>query len=129
VEVESADDLEPAFDLMVRQHVDAVLIDNFAFFFQNLDRIVGLTTKHRLPAIAEGRGFSEAGLLVSYGVDYADLSRKTAVYVDKIFRVAKPADLPVERASKFEFIVNLKTAKVGITIPQAAMLRADEVIQ
>ena len=100
VDVEATGELEPAFEFMVRQRVDAVLIDNFAFFDRNRDQIVALAAKHRLPAIAEGRGFAEAGLLVTYGVDYADLARKTAVFVDKILKGAKPADLPVARAEQ-----------------------------
>ena len=130
VDVESLDDLEPAFELMVRQRVEGVLIDNFTFFDRNRDRIAALAAKYRLPAIAEGRAFAQAGLLVSYGVDYDDLLRKTAVYVDKILKGAKPADLPVEQASKFEYILNLKSAKaLGITIPRSVLLRADEVIE
>ena len=131
-EVETIDDLEPAFELMVRQHVDAVLVDNF-FFPTNWDRVAAvaaLSLRHRLPAIAEGRGFAEAGLLAAYGVDYPDLMRKAAGYVDKILKGVKPADLPVEQATKFEFVVNLKTARaLGITIPRGLLARADEVIE
>ena len=130
IEVDAVDDLEPAFEAMAKQRVDAVLIDNFAFFSRNSGRLAALALQHRLPSVAEGRDFAEAGGLLTYGVDYDDLARKTAVYVDKILKGAKPAELPVEQASKFVFIVNQKTARVlGLAIPQRVLLRADEVIE
>ena len=93
-------------------------------------RIVGLAARNRLPAMYQWREFAEAGGLMSYGANILDLYPRAAVYVDKILRGAKPADLPVEQATKFELVINLKTAKVlGLMIPQSLLLRADQVIE
>jgi putative ABC transport system substrate-binding protein len=93
-------------------------------------RIVELAGKYRLPAIYPNREFVDAGGLMSYGPDYVDLYRRAAHFVDKILKGAKPADLPVQQAAKFEFIVNLKAAKqIGITIPVRVLERANEVIK
>ena len=92
--------------------------------------IVELAARHRLPAIYESSAFAEAGGLIAYGPDYTELSRRAAVYVDKILRGAKVADLPVEFPTKFELIVNLKAARaLGLAIPQSVLLRADRVIE
>ena len=89
-----------------------------------------LAIRYRLPTIFAVRDHVEAGGLMSYGPDYSDLVRRGAVYVDKILRGAKPADLPIEQPTKFEFVVNLKTAKaLGLTIPPSLLLRADQVIE
>ena len=89
-----------------------------------------LATKGRLPAIYDASGVAEAGILMSYGSDRFDLYRRAATYVDKILKGAKPADLPVEQPTKFELIINLKTAKaLGLTIPPSLLTRADEVIE
>ncbi len=89
-----------------------------------------LATKHRLPAMYPSRESAEAGGLVAFGPNFQDSYRRAATFVDKILRGAKPADLPVEQPTKFELVVNLKTAKtLGLTIPQSILLRADEVIQ
>jgi len=89
-----------------------------------------LATKGRLPAIYDASGVAEAGILMSYGSDRFDLYRRAATYVDKILKGAKPADLPVEQPTKFEFIINLKTAKqIGVTIPPNVLVRADKVIR
>ena len=86
--------------------------------------------KHRLPAIYETREFAEAGGLLAYGPSLPDIWRRAADYVDSILKSAKPADLPVEQPTKFELVINLKTAKaLGLTIPQSILIRADEVIQ
>jgi putative ABC transport system substrate-binding protein len=86
--------------------------------------------KHRLPMIAEIRDFAEAGGLLTYGPSLVDLWRQAATYVDKILKGAKPGDLPVEQPTKFELVLNLKTAKaLGLTIPQSVLIRADEIIQ
>jgi putative ABC transport system substrate-binding protein len=94
------------------------------------NRILELAAKKRLPAIYANRGFVEAGGLVSYGPNHSDLQRRAAAYVDKIFKGAKPADLPVEQPTKFELVINLKTARqIGVTIPQEVLMWADEVIK
>ena len=92
--------------------------------------IMGLAARHRLPAICPFRYFATAGGLVSYGVDRHDSYRRVAIYVDRILRGAKPADLPVEAPTKFELVINLKTAKaLGLTVPATLLGRADEVIE
>ena len=98
-------------------------------FFAERKRIVELAVKYRLPAIYSQKEFVEAGGLMSYGADYDDLYRRAAVYVDKILKGAKPADLPVQQATKFEFVINLKAAKqIGLTIPPDVLARASRVI-
>jgi putative ABC transport system substrate-binding protein len=93
-------------------------------------RIIDLAAKHRLPAMYEWRNYAESGGLMSYGTDFADVFRRAASYVDKILKGAKPADLPVEQPTKFELVINLKTAKaLGLTVPPSLVGRADEVIQ
>jgi putative tryptophan/tyrosine transport system substrate-binding protein len=102
---------------------------NFRFFAER-KRIVELAGKHRLPAIYYQKEFVDEGGLMSYGADYDDLYRRAAVYVDKILKGAKPSDLPVQQATKFEFIVNLKAAKqIGLTIPNRVLERANKVIK
>jgi ABC-type uncharacterized transport system substrate-binding protein len=93
-------------------------------------RIVELAAKHRLPSMAMGREFVELGGLMSYGASISDLNRRSATYIDKILKGAKPGDLPVEQPTKFELLVNLKTAReLGLTIPREFLLLADEVIE
>jgi putative tryptophan/tyrosine transport system substrate-binding protein len=99
-------------------------------FFAERKRIVELAVKHRLPAIYFQKEFVDEDGLMSYGVDYDDLYRRTAVYVDKILKGAKPAELPVQQATKFEFIINLKAAKeIGLTMPVRLLERANKVIK
>jgi putative ABC transport system substrate-binding protein len=99
-------------------------------FFAERKPIVALAGKYRLPAIYHQKGFVDEGGLMSYGTDYDDLYRRAAVYVDKILKGAKPADLPVQQATKFEFIVNLKAAKqIGLIIPNRVLERANQVIR
>ena len=99
-------------------------------FFNERRRLVDLAAKNRLPVVYSQREFVDAGGLMAYGPNLADLFRRAATYVDKILKGAKPGDLPVEQPTKFELIINLKTAKdLGLTIPQSVLARADEVIQ
>ena len=124
------DELQAAFPAMVRDRVNALVIPLQVFTYQHRQRIAALAAKHRLPAIYSGKAFVDAGGLMCYGVSEAGVFRRTAYYVDKILRGAKPADLPVERPTKFELVINLKTAKaLGLTMPRSLLLRADEVIQ
>ena len=99
-------------------------------FLEHRRLIAELAVKHRLPTISENREYVDTGTLMSYGPSLADQFRRAAGYVDKILRGAKPGDLPVEQPTKFELVINLKTAKaLGLTLPQSLLLRADEVIQ
>jgi len=101
-----------------------------AMFFSERRRLLDLSAKNRLPAVYPQREFVDAGGLMAYGPSLADLFRRAATYVDKILKGAKPADLPVEQPTKFELVINLKTAKsLGLTIPSSLLQRADEVIQ
>ena len=96
----------------------------------NQKRIVGFALKSRLPSVYNGRGFVDAGGLMSYAAVLADSDKRVAYYVDRILKGAKPADLPVEQPTKFELVINLKTAKqIGLTIPQSMLYRADKVIK
>ena len=122
--------LESAFQTAKQKQVGAIMTTNTLFFLAERKRIVELAVKHRLPAIYSQKEFVDAGGLMSYGADYDDLSKRAAVYVDKILKGAKPADLPVEQPKKFEFIINLKAAKqIGLTIPPNVLVRADRVIK
>src|SRR5262245_4936769 len=99
-------------------------------FLRERRRLVDLAAKHRLPAVYTVKEYVDAGGLMTYGPNLADVVRRAAAYVDKILKGAKPADLPVEQPTKFELVINLKTAKaLGLTIPQSVLLRADQVIQ
>ena len=109
---------------------DALLIIGSAFFFNHQPKLAGLTTRARLPTIVPWRQFVEAGGLMSYGADVSDLFRRAAGYVDRIAKGAKPGDLPVQQAAKFEMFINLKTAKaLGLTIPRPVLLRADQILE
>jgi len=124
------EELERAFAGAARDRADAVLVAAHPFFNVHRDRIVSLALRHRLPALYDFRDFVEAGGLMCYGTDMKAIFHRLATYVDKILKGAKPADLPVEQPTKFELVINLKTAKaLGLTIPQSLLLRADEVIQ
>jgi putative tryptophan/tyrosine transport system substrate-binding protein len=128
--VRKPEDFGPAFDSATRQRVDGVIVGQEGLLQANRYLIAALAAKHRLPAIYRSMEFIEAGGLMAYGPNYPDLYRRAATYVDKIFKGAKPGDLPVEQPTKFEMIINLRTAKVlGIMIPQSLLLRADEVIE
>jgi putative ABC transport system substrate-binding protein len=122
--------LESAFQTAKQKHVGAIMTTTTRPFFAERKRIVELAGKHGLPAIYFQKEFVEAGGLMSYGADYVDLYRRAAAYVDKILKGAKPADLPVQQATKFEFVINLKAAKqIGLTIPVRVLERANKVIK
>jgi putative ABC transport system substrate-binding protein len=130
LEGKSADDLESAFDAAKRSGVQAVLAHPSSFVVTNRGRIIELAAKHRLPAIYASIEAAEAGGLMSYGPDIVDNYRRAAVYVDKILKGTKPTDLPVQQPMKFDFVINLKTAKqIGLTIPPNVLARADRVIK
>ena len=130
VEVANPAALEQAFAELTRQRAEALIVRGDPVFFATREQIARLALKHGLPTIAEGRLFVTAGGFVSYGPDLNAMVGRTAALVDKILKGAKPGDLPIEQPTKFEFVINLKTAKaLGLTIPQSLLLRADEVIQ
>jgi putative ABC transport system substrate-binding protein len=123
-------DLESAFSAMAREHAHAVMVLSFGPYTAARQFLAELAIKYRLPTMFAVRDHVEAGGLMSYGPDYSELVRRGAVYVDKILRGAKPADLPVEQPTKFELVINLKTAKaLGLTIPPSVLGRADYVIE
>jgi putative ABC transport system substrate-binding protein len=122
--------LESAFQTARQKQVSAIMPRSSRSFFAARKQIVELAGKYRLPAIYFQKEFVDEGGLMFYGVDYDDLFRRAAHYVDKILKGAKPADLPVQQAIKFEFVINLKTAKeIGLTIPPNVLARADRVIK
>jgi putative ABC transport system substrate-binding protein len=130
LDVRKASDIGSAFEDAIRQHTNALIVGIDTLTQANQQLIIDLALKHRLPAIYASREFVDAGGLMTYGVNYPDLYRRSATMVDKIFRGAKPADLPVEQPTKFEMVINQKTAKaIGLPIPQGILLRADEVIE
>jgi putative ABC transport system substrate-binding protein len=123
-------DFDRAFLDMTRARAGALAVWGNAIFNSERRRLVDLAAKHRLPAVYTSRDFVDAGGLMTYGANLADLFRRAAAYVDKILKGAKPADLPVEQPTKFELVINLKTAKaLGLTIPPSLLLRADQVIE
>jgi putative tryptophan/tyrosine transport system substrate-binding protein len=122
--------LESAFQTAKQKQVGAIMTSVSRIFFAERKRIVELAGKNRLPAIYFQKEFVDEGGLMSYGADYADLYRRAAHYVDKILKGTKPADLPVQQATKFEFVINLKAAKqIGLTIPPDVLARANKVIK
>jgi ABC-type uncharacterized transport system substrate-binding protein len=123
-------DLDAAFSAMKRARADAVILGENTVLIADRRRIADLAIMHRLPMMVPAREYAEAGALLSYGTDYPDLFRRAAMYVDKILKGAKAADLPVEQPTKFELVINLKTAKaLGLKIPESLLLRADQVIR
>jgi ABC-type uncharacterized transport system substrate-binding protein len=128
LDVRKLEDLRPAFETAVRQHADALVVGLETLTLANAPLIVDLAAKHRLPAMYASTEF--VGGLASYGVNYPDHYRRAATFADKIFKGAKPADLPVEQPTRLELVVNLKTAKVlGMTIPRTVLLQVDQVIE
>jgi putative ABC transport system substrate-binding protein len=130
VEVREPDELEQAFSRMASQRAEALFQFPSAMLFSERRRIVELALSHRLPSMFNGKEFVQLGGLISYGVSIADLGHRSATYVDKILKGAKPSDLPVEQPTKFELFINVKTAKtLGVEVPATVLARADEVIE
>jgi putative ABC transport system substrate-binding protein len=129
--VERSDDFVAAFGEMQKKRAEALIISSSPLFYAHRTLLVEMAAKHRLPTLYHQSEFVvRSGGLMSYGPDFNDLFRRSAVYVDKILKGAKPADLPVEQPTKFELVINLKTAQaLGLTIPQTLRLRADRVIE
>jgi putative ABC transport system substrate-binding protein len=129
-QIKGLNDLESAFSVMAKERTDALIALSDPLITFHRKRIVELTVKHRLPAMYASREVAEAGGLMSYGPHIPDLYWRAAYYVDKILKGAKPADLPVEQPTKFELVINLKTAKqIGLAIPPNVLARADKVIK
>jgi putative ABC transport system substrate-binding protein len=121
---------DSAFEAARLQHLDALITVEDPLTINHQNQIVDFAATNRLPAIYGLREFLEAGGLITYGASLSDLRRRAAAYVDKILRGAKPADLPIQQPTKFEFLINLKTARaLGLTIPPSLLARADEVIE
>ena len=130
VEARSPDEFDRAFSRIIRGRVEALLVSADPMFGAQGTRLANLAATNRLPAMYGLRRHVEAGGLIAYGANELDLFRRAATYIDRILKGAKPADLPVEQPTKFELVINLKTAKaLGLTIPQALLLRADQVIE
>ena len=126
----NADELDKAFEVSTTVRADALAILPEPVFVANLKRIADFAAKNRLPSIFHLREFADAGGLITYGPDRSDLFRRAAAYIDKILKGAKPTDLPIQLPTKFELVINLKTAKaLGLTVPPMLLARADEVIE
>ena len=128
--VRGPDGFDGAFHAMAREHAQAILILADPMLFVHRQRLADLAIRHRLPMMGNVRAYARAGSLMSYWADRTDLSRRAASYVDRILKGASPSELPIEQPTKFELVINLKTAKIlGLTIPQSLLVRADEVIE
>jgi putative ABC transport system substrate-binding protein len=129
-EARRPDILEQAFATMMSGRAQVLVVLSDGVLFNQRGLIGVMAIRNRLPAISAVREYAEAGFLLSYGIDLPDQFRRSAAFVDKIFKGAKPADLPVERPTKFELVINLKTAKgIGVVVPPSLLLRADDVIE
>jgi putative ABC transport system substrate-binding protein len=130
VEARTPGDLDRAFAAMARERPGALLVLGDPMFGSNFARIAALAIKHRLPAVGGSRESAEAGALVTYGPDYSEAYQRAAAYVDKILKGGRPGELPVEQTTKFELVVNAKTARaIGVTIPPSVVMRADKVVE
>jgi putative ABC transport system substrate-binding protein len=130
LEVRGPNEFDDAFAAMAKEHVGALLVVADSLFILHRARLADLAARSRLPAAYGTSDLVQVGGLMSYGPSFRDLHRRGAVYVDKILKGAKPAELPVEQPTKFELVINLKTAKaLGLTIPPSVLARADQVIE
>jgi ABC-type uncharacterized transport system substrate-binding protein len=130
VEVRGLDALEQAFSTMTKEQAQAFVVQGDSVLHGYRGQIAEMAVRNRLPSAAVAKDLVEAGFLLSYGADLLDLNRRAASFADKIFKGAKPADLPVEQPTKFELVINLKTAKaLGLTVPPTVLARADEVVE
>ncbi len=130
VPVQDPNELENAFSVLARKRTQALTVIMDGMFLAQRDRILALAARSRLPAMYGSSDLAEAGGLMAYGVNLPELYQRGASYIDRILKGAKPADLPVERPTRFYLVINLKTAKtLGLTIPQALLQRADQVIE
>ena len=126
----NADELEDTFAAMIKVRPDALVVLTYPWTYPHARRIAQLAEKHRLPAVYQFREAVDAGGLMAYGANAPDMFRRAGIYIDKIFRGAKPADLPVEQPTRFELVINGRTAKaIGLTIPPSVLARADEIVQ
>jgi len=130
LEARGSNEFDSAFAAMARARAEALFVMLDPFFGIHRAQLQDLAAKSRLPAMYGSREYTEAGGLMSYGSDFRDNFRRAATYVDKILKGAKPGDLPIEQPTKFELVINLKTAKaLRLTIPQSILVRADQVIE
>ena len=130
IELRRTEDVSGAFDATARVGADAIMLTQGPFFTVNRQQIAGLALKHRLPSVSGEIGAAEAGTMLFYGPSIPEGCQRAAAYVDRIIKGAKPADLPVEQPTKFELVINLKTARaLGLTIPPSLLARADQVIE
>jgi putative ABC transport system substrate-binding protein len=130
VEARGMDELEQAFTRMVRERAQAFVMQGDSVLFSHRGQIAKMAVGNCLPACSIQKELADAGFLLTYGADVPDIYRRLAGFVDKIFKGAKPADLPVEQPTKFELVINLKTAKsLGVIVPPTLLARADEVIE
>jgi putative ABC transport system substrate-binding protein len=130
LEARNPKQIDQAFAAIIKERTRAIMVFGDPLFNIQRKQIVDLARKHRLPAVSSNAVFADAGLLMTYGPSFPESYRRAATYVDKILKGAKPAEIPVERPTKFEFVINLNTAnKIGLTVPQSVLFRADRVIQ
>jgi putative ABC transport system substrate-binding protein len=130
IDLRGPDNFDGAFTTAVKEGAGSLSLANTAMFYTHRRRLADLAVKHRLAWVAGDREYAESGCLMSYGADARDQARRAASYVDRILRGAKVADLPIEQPTKYELVINLKTAKaLGLTIPPSVLARADEIIQ